>query len=417
VRRRRRIALVVLALALLALAGAVRWASRPQQVQRLVLSQAGRALGLQITAGSADYQLRGTPRLVLHDVVAKQADAPTPVLTAQRIDIRLPWSTLRSRGAQLDIQRIELDAPRIDLRALQRWQASRPPSAPPRIPTLEDGLHVRDGRLDAAGWGLTQVAVELPYLKAGAPLHGTTKGLLHAGTTRVPFDLHIALSAPASDAALGASGRISVETPGWQLPMTATLSARLASDDTGFGLRALRYAARARLQGAGTPQDFSLGLAGNARYANGAMRFEPMGVAVHGRGTLPRLQAHGTLDWGTALALDLTGVMEQWPTGWPSLPAPLDRSRSKIPFQLAYAGPTDLSASTHLLLQRDAARFDARFHLPAVLQWVDHMDTGSPLPPLDGTLTAPRLELAGAVFEGVEVQLQDDAPTTTVPVR
>ena len=60
-----------------------------------------------------------------------------------------------------------------------------------------------------------------------------------------------------------------------------------------------------------------------------------------------------------------------------------------------------------LELRRDDTRFAARFHLPAVLDWLDSGAIGSPLPPLQGRLSTPRMEIAGATLEGVEVELDD----------
>ena len=71
--RRWLLASVVLAL-LLALVAY--WATRPQRVSALVMSQLGAALGLEITArGASQYSLAGGPRLVLRDVAARAPGA------------------------------------------------------------------------------------------------------------------------------------------------------------------------------------------------------------------------------------------------------------------------------------------------------------------------------------------------------
>src|SRR3546814_11600496 len=108
---------------------------QPQRVTGFVLNALGDALGLEITAtGSSEYRLRGTPVLVVHDVVAREPGAATPLLRARRVYVSVPWSTARSRGAQLDINRIELDAPVLTLPDLQHWLAARPPGET-RMPT------------------------------------------------------------------------------------------------------------------------------------------------------------------------------------------------------------------------------------------------------------------------------------------
>ena len=78
-----------------------------------------------------------------------------------------------------------------------------------------------------------------------------------------------------------------------------------------------------------------------------------------------------------------------------------------MPFALDYKGAIDFADLAALELARDDSRFDARFRLPAVLAWLDAGATGSPLPPLQGNLSTPRLEIAGATLEGIEVELDD----------
>jgi hypothetical protein len=79
-----------------------------------------------------------------------------------------------------------------------------------------------------------------------------------------------------------------------------------------------------------------------------------------------------------------------------------------LPFVLHYIGKPDLSEIATLHLERDATIFDGRFRLPDVLAWID-ADKLSPLPPLDGRATTPRLEISGARLEGVEVSIDDAA--------
>ena len=78
-----------------------------------------------------------------------------------------------------------------------------------------------------------------------------------------------------------------------------------------------------------------------------------------------------------------------------------------MPFALDYKGSIDFADIAALELHRDATRFDARFRLPAVLAWLDDIATGTPLPPLQGALSTPRIEIAGAVLEGVDIELDD----------
>ncbi|WP_197050229.1 hypothetical protein, partial [Novilysobacter defluvii] len=91
---------------------------------------------------------------------------------------------------------------------------------------------------------------------------------------------------------------------------------------------------------------------------------------------------------------------------------PLAGVSTPLPFALAYTGPADLSGPARLRLEHGPARLDAGLRLPEVLDWLDHQPRGTPLPPLQGRLAMPRLELAGATLHGVEVEMspEPDAP-------
>ena len=122
---------------------------------------------------------------------------------------------------------------------------------------------------------------------------------------------------------------------------------------------------------------------------------------------IPDLRGRGSLSLGRQLKLHLGGEIAAWPAGWPALPPPLAQSDSPLPFALDYAGRMGLSDVATLALQRDDARFDGRFRATDATAWANAPARGSPLPPLSGTLHAPRLEIAGATLEGVQVELDD----------
>src|SRR3546814_15163060 len=123
--------LLATAAILLLLALALHLLLQPQRVTGFVLNALGDALGLEITAtGSSEYHLRGTPVLVVHDVVAREPGAATPLLRARRVYVSVPWSPVRSRGAQHDITRTDRDPPALDLPALQHRPAGHPPGGP-----------------------------------------------------------------------------------------------------------------------------------------------------------------------------------------------------------------------------------------------------------------------------------------------
>ena len=340
-RRQRRVLLyiasVLLALLLLA-ALALHYAMQPQRATRFLLARVGAALDLEITAtGKAEYQLRGLPTLVLRDVVAQEPGTATPLLRADRIFLSLPWSTLRARGAVLGATRIELDAPVLDLPALQHWLARRPPSPTPvRMPSLSAGALVRDGVVIGDGWRLEDLQAEVPSFAPGV-------------------------------------------------------------------------ASRLALKGTYPEPPFSFAVSGPLRWNAGTWSLAPARVSARGRGEpdtdpIPALEARGDVALGEHLVLRLHGGIEAWPAAWPTLPEPLASSRSPMAFALRYRGAVDLDDTAFLQLQRDDTAFDGSFRLREVLAWAGA--DPNPLPPVEGTLRTPRLDVAGATLQGVSVQLE-----------
>ena len=409
--RRRAIGWIALAALLLMLALGVRWVAQPDRLAALVLDQVGKSLGLEITAtGSSEYRLRGSPTLVVRDLQVRQPGADTPLLRAERVYLSLPWSTVRARGAELAVHRVELDAPQLDLAALQRWLATRPPAEEVRIPTLDRGLAVVRGSVIGAGWSIDRIALSLPSLAPDEPIAAHLAARLRSGATAVPFDLRLALTRPSADAGLGAVGMATVTTEDWRLPMRLKLSGRLHSGDDGVGLDRLKLGANARYIAGDAQTPFVFGLSGRMRYREGGFTLVPLGISTRGRDSIPTLDARGAFGWKEVIALDLAGVIAQWPKAWPALPAPIGQATSPLPFVLGYRGPADLSGNTALQLRRDTTRFDGRFRIPDVLAWIEAIADNTPLPPIDGRLTTPVLEISGATLHGVEIEFDDSEP-------
>ncbi|BDU17466.1 hypothetical protein [Lysobacter auxotrophicus] len=410
--RRRRIGLLALLIALAVLAFALHWVSRPERVARLILAQVGSALRLEITSsGASEYRLRGTPMLTIRDVVARKPGDATPLLRADRIRLELPWSTIRARGADLTVRRIELDAPQLDLPALQRWMATRPPSKQARLPTLTDGLRIVRGRVAGDGWHVEAIEADIPSFHPDRMVRARLLARFTTGELRVPFDVRAAMTRPAAGAGLGVVGNVTVLSPPWTMPMRARLSGRLHNGADGIGLDAMRLGADATYRNGDTDLAFTYGIAGPLRVFDGTLRVAPLGAVVYGSGAVPNLQGTGALAFGDSLSLQLDGTLSSWPRAWPALPSPLGESTSPLPFALDYRGRADLSATTALRLRRDTTRFDGSFKLPSILRWLDAFDSASPLPPLNGRLSSPKLDIAGATLEGVEVEFgEDQAP-------
>jgi hypothetical protein len=434
-------------LLLLAVSGSVGvgWLLQPERLVPMLLKRAGDSLGLEISAGpDPQLRLRDRPVLELRAVRVRDAARKTEIFTAERALIAIPWSTVRDAEAALRIERLELDAPVLHLPALLAWLDARPPSEDTRIPELDDGLTVRDGRLLAEGWRIDDVQLRLPSVHPGKPLRAQLRGRYRDDATALPFDLALALSAPDNGAGLGIGGTLTVIRDGWRMPAAVHLSGPLWFEETGlriapaaFGLSA-RYetppeakadtaaggepgstaddTSTASAAEASAPLRFALGLHGPLHVADDALRMDGAGLVLHGAGgdadPVPTLRGRAgfwlrtgdTQDTADALRLSIDGALAAWPQAWPALPPPVGESRTPLPLMLRYAGALDLSDDLHLLLRRDTTRFEAKFGLYDVLAWTERSD-GSPLPPLDGRLTTPRLEISGATLEGVEVEL------------
>ena len=396
---------VASAAAVLLLALVAYWGTRPSRVASFVVSQLGAELGLEISAnGASEYRLRGGPRLVLRDVVARQPGAKDALLRAKRIDVALPWSTVQSGGKPLAISHVELDAPVLDLDALQRWLASRPESEQ-AMPTLSDGLRVRDGRVLGAGWSVDAVSLDVPRVMPDRVVDVRVAGRFVDAPMRVPFDLVAQLSKPANGAALTARGTVDVEQPDWRLASRVRLSGPLAIGDD-IRIAPLRMSMASRFAQKDLDLPFAFAVNGPLRIAGATIALSPAGVALRGDGLVPDLEGRAALAYTDKASLHLAGKLATWPDTWPALPPPIGQSSSPLPFVLDYAGPLDFSDVAHLQATRDDTHFDGRFRLPDILAWIDAKD-GAPLPPLAGRITTPQLEVAGAVLEGVDVRLEE----------
>ena len=413
----RRIAIALLVLvALLAL---LAWLLPTPRIANLLIGRVGASLGLEIRAGGPnEYRLRDTPTLVLRDVVAREPGAASPLFRAARVHVSLPWSTIRARGASLDATRLELDAPTLDLVALQHWLATRPPTAEKRLPGLSRGLQVRDGTLLGDGWRVDDIALDARRFAPTEQLDARVRGRYVAAPLSAPLDLALSVARPGAlleqrATGLGIAGTATVEhARDWRLPMRILLSGPLRIADAAT-IAPARVGIAARYEAGAMKIPFALGLHGPLRIGD-ALVLAPATLMLHGRAAretdlVPTLNAQAVIAWKRRLVLQLRGTLAEWPSAWPALPAPLDASRAPLPVALDYTGRTDFADPLRLALARDATRFDARFRLPEVLAWIDTANAGSPLPPLDGHLSAPRLDIGGARLEGVEMDIGNEA--------
>ena len=423
--RRRLVLLAALGLVLAGIASLLFWTSRPPQFASLVTGTLARSLGLEISIGGAsEYRLRGTPLLVVRDVVVREPGAATPLLRADRIHVSVPWSTVRNRGRTLNIRRIELDRPHLDLPALQHWLATRPPSEE-RIPTLTGGLQVNNGTIASTGWSIDGINATLPSVHPDKPAQARLRGRYVDAPMTIPFDLEVALSRPARQAELSARGDLTLDHGDWSMPTAIAVSGPMDLGRDAIRVTPVRIGIATQYVSGDQRIPFVLGLHGPLQFNDATWTLSPASAVLRGRAptkatqqtpsVVPNLRARGRLAIGERLALELGGTIAQWPAGWPALPPPIGQSASPLPFGLAYDGSADLADITALNLRRDATRFAARFRVPAVLAWSRAASSGNPLPPLDGTLSTPRLDIAGAQLEGVEVEFEGDVPEAGPP--
>src|SRR5690606_19222300 len=140
--------------------------------------------------------------LVARDVSARVPGANTPLVEAERVFISLPWSTLRARGADLTVTRIELDAPKVWLQPFLNWWSQRP-AGDGRLPTLSDGLLVERGHVEGGDWSVRELGVDLPRFALGERVRGAVRGRFRAQAFEAPFDLRVTMTRPAAGAGIG----------------------------------------------------------------------------------------------------------------------------------------------------------------------------------------------------------------------
>lgn len=371
--RKRRWPKILAILAALALLAAW-WVDRQLEPTRLastVLSAIGESQGLEITfAGTPDYALRPEPRLRLPNLVARQPGAAAPLLTAQEVEVSLPWSTIWGEGPVV-ITRIALEAPALDLAALEAWQASRPDTGPFELPTLTRGLQVRDGRLQGLGWSLEQLSIALPALLPGEPAAAELSGEFRQDTLAIVFTGPLQLGQAGLDSPLSFEGAGRIRSEGLDAPWKLAFTGAMALSQS--------------------PRTLDLDT-----------------LSLAGEPPLPDFEGRGALSLGDTLAMHLEGALPAWPEGWPPLPAPLDASTSPVALVLDYRGADDFSDPLSLDATRDEAVLRSSVPVPALLAWLED-DGGQPLPPLSGTLDAPRLVVEGVELEGVRISVGEAA--------
>lgn len=179
-RTRTRIIFFILFALLATIAFVIYRYSQPERLSGLLVDQLQSNYGLQLsmpTAARIDFS-PGVSVKLDHPVVTAAAGS-TPLLTANAVDIALPWSTLF--GDKPVIDRIALQQPRIDVDSLQAWLATQVSAGGPTVVpafdlSLQDGTVMRGDQTLATGVNASlQGSAELgawidAWTKAGGPV-------------------------------------------------------------------------------------------------------------------------------------------------------------------------------------------------------------------------------------------------------
>jgi hypothetical protein len=263
------------------------------------------------------------------------------------------------------------------------------------------------------GWSIDALALRIPTLAPAQRVSARASGRYRSGTLQLPFALAATLSAPTPDAAIGVAGDITIDRNDWRIPARLVLSGRLRSSSGGLRLERAILSAAARYEAGQTRAGFDLGAAGTLRFAP-VRRLAPAAISLRGSGLVPTLDASGTITVADSLDIDLAGRLARWPRGWPQLPPPMGQSASPLPFRLRYAGDTGMTGIVELGMHLDDSAFDGRFRIADVGTWID-APGGSPIPPLDARITSPRIDIAGAQLQGVDMTLDDQDVEAAAP--
>ncbi len=149
--RRRLLIVVLLVLVVLLVVGviAVRSLLSPERFTALLRDQA-HAQGLQIQlAGPASPSLWPHLAVRLNDVHLRREGVDAPMLTADEAFLVVPWSGLL--GDDVRIEKLQINAPVIDLEQVRAWLAEREQrpgqTSGVQLPTVEAGMHVSNATL------------------------------------------------------------------------------------------------------------------------------------------------------------------------------------------------------------------------------------------------------------------------------
>jgi len=164
---------------------------QPDRFTAMLQTQA-RTAGLELNLASpATPTLFPRPALELYGITLSAQGANAPILLAARGSLALPWRTLF--GGSTVITQLQIDAPRVDLDALQAWLAALPARAEgtaPNIPRIDTGVSINRGSVVRGN----QVLLDNVALEAGHLVSGQTFPLHMSATSAAGTPLQLRLS-------------------------------------------------------------------------------------------------------------------------------------------------------------------------------------------------------------------------------
>lgn len=157
---------------------------QPDRFTATLQAQADGA-GLELNLASpASPTLFPRPALDLHGITLAAQGANAPILLAARGRLTIPWRTLF--GGPTVISQLQIDAPRVDLDALQAWLAAlpeQPEGHAPNIPRIDTGISITRGNVVRGDRLLLgNVALEAGSLISGQPFPLSMSATTPAGT-------------------------------------------------------------------------------------------------------------------------------------------------------------------------------------------------------------------------------------------
>lgn len=157
---------------------------QPDRFTAMLQTQA-RSVGLELhLAEPASPSLFPHPALDLHGITLNAEHATAPILLAAGGRLALPWRTLL--GGPTVISQLQIEAPRVDLDALQAWLDGLPPSRPGKalnIPRIDTGVSISRGSIVRGNQLLlSNVNLQTGHLVSGQPFPLTVSAQMASGT-------------------------------------------------------------------------------------------------------------------------------------------------------------------------------------------------------------------------------------------